>query len=149
MRNLWQKLGSIVAMTVLAGILVGPAAQPALAAQTGPTTWTVLVGGEAQISQQPEGPAGAWQFMRFYPETITINAGDTVVWKLNSAEFHTVTFPVPGEQAPAFLVPEGGDSQRMIVNPLVAFPQGGATYDGTTYTNSGLLQRAPHFQMVL
>jgi plastocyanin len=143
MRNLWRKLGSIVAMTVLAGILAGPAAQPALAAQTGPTTWTVLVGGEAQISQQPEGPAGAWQFMRFYPETITINAGDTVVWKLNSAEFHTVTFPVPGEQAPAFLVPEGGDSQRLIANPLVAFPQGGATYDGTAYTNSGLLQRAP------
>jgi plastocyanin len=143
MRNLWQKLGSIVAITVLAGILVGPAAQLALAAQTGPTTWTVLVGGEAQISQQPEGPAGAWQFMRFYPETITINAGDTVVWKLNSAEFHTVTFPAPGEQAPAFLVPEGGDSQRLIANPLVAFPQGGATYDGTAYTNSGLLMRAP------
>jgi plastocyanin len=136
-------LGSIVAITVLAGILAGPAAQPALAAQTGPTTWTVLVGGEAQISKQPDGPAGAWQFMRFYPETITINAGDTVVWKLNSAEFHTVTFPATGEQAPAFLVPEGGDSQRLVANPLVAFPQGGATYDGTTYTNSGLLQRAP------
>jgi plastocyanin len=143
MRNLWQKLGSIVAIAVFAGILAGPAAQPALAAQTGPTTWTVLVGGEAQISQQPAGPAGAWQFMRFYPETITINAGDTVVWKLNSAEFHTVTFPAPGEPAPAFLVPEGGDSPRLIANPLVAFPQGGPTYDGTAYTNSGLLQRAP------
>jgi plastocyanin len=65
------------------------------------------------------------------------------VWKLSSAEFHTVTFPAPGEQAPAFLIPEGGDSQRLIANPLVAFPQGGATYDGTTYINSGLLQRAP------
>jgi plastocyanin len=40
-------------------------------------------------------------------------------------------------------VPEGGDSQRLIANPLVAFPQGGTTYDGTAYTNSGLLQRAP------
>jgi plastocyanin len=146
MRNLWQRLGSFVAIGVLAGVLAGPAAQPALAApaaQTGPTTWTVLVGGEAQVSQQPEGPAGAWQFMRFYPETITINPGDTVVWKLNSAEFHTVTFPAPGEQAPAFLIPEGGDSQRLIANPLVAFPQGGATYDGTAYANSGLLQRVP------
>jgi plastocyanin len=146
MHNLWQRLGSIVAIAALAGILVGPAAQPALAgqgAQTGPTTWTVLVGGEAQISQQPDGPAGAWQFMRFYPETITINAGDTVVWKLNSAEFHTVTFLAPGQQPPAFLVPEGGDSQRMIANPEVASPAGGATYDATTYYNSGLLQRAP------
>ena len=143
MHKLWQKLGSIVAIAVMAGILAGPATQPALAAQTGPTTWTVLVGGEAQISQQPDGPAGAWQFMRFYPETITINAGDTVVWKLNSAEFHTVTFPVPGQKAPDFIVPEGGDSQRLIANPLAAFPQGGATYDPTVYTNSGLLSRAP------
>jgi plastocyanin len=130
----------------LAAVLAGPAAQPVLAApaaQTGPTTWTVLVGGESQISQQPEGPAGAWQFMRFYPETITINPGDTVVWKLNSAEFHTVTFPAPGQQPPPFLIPEGGDSQRMIANPQVAFPQGGPTYDGTGYVNSGLLQRAP------
>jgi plastocyanin len=143
MRNLWQRLSSIVAVAVLAGMLAGPAVQPVLAAQTGPTTWTVLVGGEAQVSQQPDGPAGAWQFMRFYPETITINAGDTVVWKLNSAEFHTVTFPVAGQQAPAFLVPEGGDSQRLIANPLAAFPQGGETYDPAVYTNSGLLSRAP------
>jgi plastocyanin len=147
-RNLWQRLGSFVAIAVLAGVLAGTEAQTALAApaaQTGPTTWTVLVGGEAQISQQPGGPAGAWQFMRFYPETITINPGDTVVWKLNSAEFHTVTFPAPGEQLPAFLIPEGGDSQRLIANPAVAFPQGGPTYDGTAYTNSGLLMMAPGF----
>jgi plastocyanin len=141
--NLWRKLCSLVAILVLTGLLTGPAVQPVLAAQTGPTTWTVLVGGEAQVSQQPDGPAGAWQFMRFYPETITINAGDTVVWKLNSAEFHTVTFLAPGEQAPAFLTPEGGDSQRLIANPEVAYPSGGPTYDGTTYVNSGLLQRAP------
>jgi plastocyanin len=141
--NLWRKLGSIVAIVVFAGLLAGPAVAPAAAAQTGPTTWTVLVGGEAQVSQQPDGPAGAWQFMRFYPETITINAGDTIVWKLNSAEFHTVTFLAPGEQAPDFLIPEGGDSQRLIANPVVAFPSGGPSYDGTGYVNSGLLQRAP------
>ncbi len=108
-----------------------------LTPQTGPTTWTVLVGGQAGIEQQAMGSAGAWQFMRFYPDSITINAGDTIVWQLASAEPHTVTFPAPGEQPPTLIIPEGGDSQRMMFNPLSAFPQGGSDYDGTALTSSG------------
>jgi plastocyanin len=91
------------------------------------------------------GPAGAWQFMRFYPDSITINAGDTIVWKLASAEPHTVTFPVAGEQPPDLIIPEGGDSQRMQFNPLAAFPQGGSEYDGTALTGSGQMDPGPEF----
>lgn len=119
------------------------AANPASA--TGSKTWTVLVGGEAGIEQQEHGPAGAWQFMRFYPESITINAGDTIVWQLNSAEPHTVTLPKPGEKSPELVVAEAGKDQRMMFNPLAILPQGKESYDGTALTGSGQMGGEPQF----
>lgn len=113
--------------------------------QAGPRTWTVLVGGEAGITQQEGGPAGTWEFMRFYPDTITINEGDTIVWKLKSAEPHTVTFPQLGHMPPQLTVLEGGSSNRLLLNPLAVFPQGGNSYDGTNLTGSGQLDPGPQF----
>ncbi len=132
-----------VLLVVLAMSLASlPTAFAAPPAQSGgPQTFTVLVGAEADIQQLPEGPAGAWQIMKFYPESITVNEGDTIVWKINSTEFHTVSFLAPGQKQPDFLVPEGGNSQRLVANPLAAFPTTSSTYDGTEYANSGLLQR--------
>lgn len=109
------------------------------------TTWTVLVGGEAGVEEQEAGPAGAWQFMRFYPDTITINVGDTIVWKQNSAEPHTVTFLKPGDKTAPLVIPEGKDSQRMIFNPDVIMPQGSASYDGAALTGSGQMGGEPQF----
>jgi len=77
-----RKLVAIWTLVLVTGLATGIAPQMTLAApaaQSGPTTWTVLVGGQAEISAQEMGPAGAWQFMRFYPETITVNVGDTGV----------------------------------------------------------------------
>jgi plastocyanin len=119
------------------------AAEPASSA--GSKTWTVLVGGEGGIEKQEYGPAGAWQFMRFYPESITINAGDTIVWKLNSVEPHTVTFPKSGEKSPELVVAEEGKTQRMMFNPLAISPQGKETYDGTVLTGSGQMGGEPQF----
>lgn len=113
-------------------------------AQTGPMTWTVLVGGEAAIEPQEYGPAGAWQFMRFYPENITINVGDKIVWKLKGSEPHTVTFPITGNFSPA-VIPENNSSQRLIFNPLTILSQNGPTYNGTTFTGSGQLDVTPGF----
>jgi LPXTG-motif cell wall-anchored protein len=119
-----------------------PAALAAPAAQSsGPQTFTVLVGTEADIRQLAEGPAGAWQIMKYYPDTLTVNEGDTIVWKINSTEFHTVSFLAPGQQGPAFVVPEGGNSQRLLINSQVAFATAAANFDGTQYASSGLLQR--------
>ena len=147
-QHLWRKIGTAGMLILMLGLAAGNIAPHALAApapQTGPTTWTVLVGGQAGVEQQAMGPAGAWQFMRFYPDRITINAGDTIVWKLASAEPHTVTFPAPGEQPPALIIPEGEDSQRMLFNPLAALPQGGSDYDGTAFTGSGQMGMEPQF----
>ena len=54
-------------------------------------SWTVLVGGQGEIEQTEHGPAGAWQFMKFYPNRVTVNVGDTIVWKLNAAEMEQHT----------------------------------------------------------
>ncbi len=58
--------------------------------------------------------------------------------------FHTVSFLSGGEILPLQIPdPEGGThaadgSPKMILNSAVGFPQGGETYDGTGYVNSGI-----------
>lgn len=115
------------------------------AAQTSPKTWNILVGGEALIEPQEYGPSGAWQFMRFYPENITINVGDKIVWKLKGSEPHTITFPIPGEKIPDLIFQENNSSQRLLMNPLAILPTGSATYNGTMLTGSGQLRVEPNF----
>ena len=132
----------LLVIAIAASIPVGQT-QAAPAAQNGPKTWTVLVGGQAGVTDTAMGPVGVWQFMRFYPDKITINEGDTVVWKLASAEPHTVTFPKLGEKPPELIVPEGGTSQRALMNPLAVMPQGEATYDGSALTGSGQIGGDP------
>jgi plastocyanin len=114
-------------------------------AQTSPTTWTIQVGGEAAIEPQEYGPSGAWQFMRFYPENITINVGDKIIWKLKGSEPHTVTFPTPNEKIPDLIIPENNSSPRLLLNPLAILPTGSSTYNGTTLTGSGQLDVEPNF----
>ena len=114
-------------------------------APSGSTTWKVMVGGQAAIEPQEYGPAGAWQFMRFYPDNITINVGDKIEWILNSAEPHTVTFLGPGKKMPDLIVPENNSSARMMFNPLVILAQGGQTYNGTMLTGSGQMDVPPQF----
>jgi plastocyanin len=118
---------------------------PAGAAKTSPVTWTVLVGGEAAIGPQEYGPSGAWQFMRYYPENITINVGDKIEWVLKASEPHTVTFPNPGKMIPSLIIPENNSSQRLLFNPLAILPQGGKSYNGTMLTGSGQLDVEPNF----
>lgn len=126
------------ALVVLTGAAYAQV-QQGKAAQAGPVTWTVLVGGEAAIEPQEYGPSGAWQFMRFYPENITVNVGDKIVWKLKASEPHTVTFLGTGKQVPGIIIPENNSSQRLLFNPTVILPQGGQTYNGTMLTGSGQL----------
>ncbi len=141
------KIFTVACMLVLA-IFSGEAfgqVQNAGAASASSTVWTVLVGGEAAILPQEYGPSGAWQFMRFYPENITINVGDQIVWKLKGSEPHTITFPVLGEKSPDLIIPENNTSQRLLFNPLAILPSGGLNYDGTDLTGSGQLDVEPNF----
>src|SRR6266487_6181847 len=112
--------------TVLLGLLAigsmaaGPASVAGMSSvsaqstSSGPRTWHVLIGGQSQDQAlQAEG---------YYPRVITIDAGDTVVWTLNTGEIHSVTFM-------------GTCEESSCVPPCVNIdisPCGSPTYDGVS-----------------
>jgi plastocyanin len=85
----------------------------------GPHSWSVAAGS----SRANE----ALQALQFYPSSITVDAGDTVVWTSPSAEVHSISIPVPGATAPP------------ASDPTAPGPVGGTTYDGTAYISSGFI----------
>jgi plastocyanin len=107
------------------------------ARQAGPQTFTAYLGHE--IFTEP-GQKSSWQAWRFYPENITVNAGDTIVWKHNGGvDPHTVSFLGPDNKVPDFALPPTGSPPKVEVNPSVVLRQGAAEYDGTAYANSGVM----------
>jgi plastocyanin len=82
----------------------------------------------------------------FYPQHLTIHVGDTVEW---IGGFHTVTFGPQTlrdqlEKNWIMRMPQTSGPPLLVFNPKVAFPSGGATYNGTGYVSSGILfLRAP------
>jgi plastocyanin len=76
---------SLVALVaLLCALALVPVAAASAGTPGGPRTWHVLVGGQSgDQAVQGEG---------YYPHVITIDAGDTVVWTLNSPELHGVVF---------------------------------------------------------
>jgi plastocyanin len=82
-----------------------------------PSTWHVLVGGQSQDQAiQAEG---------YYPRVITIDAGDTVVWTLNTGEIHSVVFL--GTCADLSCVPPCAFTFAFDISPC-----GPTTYDGVS-----------------
>src|SRR5947209_19092551 len=76
-------LALITSICALGLLPITPANASGLASSQ-PRTWPVLVGGHSHDQAiQAEG---------YYPKVITIDAGDTVVWTLNTEEIHSVTF---------------------------------------------------------
>lgn len=121
-------------------------------AQVGPATWQVLVGGQSG--------AGAIQAEGYYPHVITVDAGDTVNWTLNTAEIHSVTFTGTCEDlscvpscvftvvidispcgSPSFDGVSALDSSGRMVPPQYnwdsSFPHGSTTYS-LTFTQPGV-----------
>jgi len=113
-------------MILLLALVLPVALSGTAAADTGksPRTWTVQVGSES--SDQ------AIQGMSFLPKNIYINAGDKVTWEANAAEIHTVTFLVAGQTI---------ESTQPFdpFSPLYISAQGGTSYDGHSYYNSGVM----------
>jgi plastocyanin len=81
----------------------------------------------------------------FFPDNLTIHVGDTVTW---SRGFHTVAFGPASlihrlRQQFILPVPQKTGPPRLVINPEIAYPRGGTTYDGKGLWNSGLLQQGP------
>lgn len=89
---------------------------------------------------------GLVDVQRFFPQRVTIKAGDAVRWIWKTSETpHTVTF-LAGGPAPEVVVPQAqaGGPPRLQLNPTVLAPAGDASgWDGGSYLNSGFLQPMP------
>lgn len=96
----------------------------------GTTLWTAAAGaGSGQV-----------RVMQMLPNPLEIKVGDSVKWiDQSTGEPHTVTFVGSGATPPEDVMPgtfaEG--SPKFSINPMTLLPQGGNTFDGTGYMNSG------------
>lgn len=87
--------------------------------------------------------------LQFFPQNLKVRAGDTVTWKIDTDEIHTVSFLPEGAPVPPFPVPiSGEDPGNFMLNPQVAFPtrlpDGDVEiHDGTGFVNSGILSETP------
>ena len=127
----------IFSLIVILSFLFTGLAMPTAASADSAQTYTVLVGAE-NISR-------ASGVMAYFPATLHIHAGDTVLWQQNTHEIHTVTF-LAGTDVPALLVPAPAPFPpgSLMLNPQAAFPTipPGGIYDGT-YANSGIMSTDP------
>jgi plastocyanin len=119
MKNAHLTAGGILAAALLLTACGGSSTTPTPPPPSTPRTWHVQAG----VSGQQE----AYQGLEYYPNTITIDAGDTVTWSFPTGEPHTVTLLGPRSSPPP------------PTDPSVAQPAGGNTYDGTVYTSSGFV----------
>ena len=132
----WLAISVFGARYVSASELARPTGQQAA------QTFTVLMGAEYFTEQ---GEKSSWSAYRFYPDKLTINVGDTIVFKHNSGlDPHTATFLGPMTELPAFFnlppgPPQGPPPPKLEVNPQILFPQGGNTYDGSQFVSSGAM----------
>lgn len=78
----------------------------------------------------------ALQGLEFYPTAMTIDAGDTVVWHIQSSEPHTITLLGPGQTKPPPPTPQN------------LGPAGGSSYDGSAYVSSGLLVKGSNYSVM-
>ena len=105
---------------------------PAPAAAGEPRELTVLVG---------EG-RDTTAIVGFFPSTVRIRAGDTITWKHNTDEPHSVSFFPEAERLVAqeiIPIPGGGPTDLMF-NPEIVFPSEPAdTYSDTGLFNSGVM----------
>lgn len=91
------------------------------------------------------GQKSTWQANRYYPESVTINSGDTVMFKHHSGvNPHTASLLGPDNKFPDFVLPPAGappagGPPKLEANPVVLFKQGGETYDGSALVSSGAL----------
>jgi plastocyanin len=99
----------------------------------GTTSWEVTVGagGETQVRIQA-----------FLPSELEINAGDKVKWVHRApGEPHTVSFIGAGETPPEdTIIEQFADGTPKFVQSMETFmPQGGNTWSGTGWLNSGFM----------
>ncbi len=90
----------------------------------GTSLWSIFTSAHGPVGPQPGGGTGYLELLRFIPQSLEIEEGDTVKWTAPSA--HTVTFLAAG-------------APPTSVDPFTTPPAGDSTYDGETLHHSGLI----------
>ena len=82
-----------------------------------------------------------FEFLRFFPDDLTVFVGDTVTWETKFTEVPTVIMFTSGAQPPEFLVVEEQENAPplFLLNSALLPPQGTDTYSGTGVTSSGFM----------
>lgn len=120
----------VVALSACAGAGTGSRSMPSIpsafsvsqSVRTASTNWNVETGGSTDKY--------ALQALDYYPNEITIDAGDTITYHVASGaggDAHTVSFVPAGQKIPSPL------------DPKDVTPAGGTTITGKTFVNSGIL----------
>lgn len=124
-------------IVILSFLFTGLATPTAVSADSA-QTYTVQVGAE-NLSR-------ASGVMAYFPATLHIHVGDTVLWQQNTHEIHTVTFLLPNTDPPVLLLPAPAPFPpgSLMLNPQAAFPTipAGGIYDGS-FINSGVMSTDP------
>jgi plastocyanin len=125
-RTMPHKVNTFILCWILVVVAAGLVAFSPVAAAHSPETggrmsdhrtWHILIGGQSKNKAiQAEG---------YYPRVITIDAGDSVVWTLNTGETHSVTFA--GTCQELSCIPECVFTVMIDVSPC-----GPAQYDGVS-----------------
>jgi len=133
---------STVALLAVFLLLLGFSATAGAAPSAAPRTYTVLVGAESAHR--------GIDVMAYFPDTVKIHVGDTVHWRQNSNEIHTVTF-LGGNPLPPLIVPADTlipplplTPSPLVFNPMAVnreAPTGGLLGDTSAFVNSGLMGR--------
>jgi plastocyanin len=127
----------VASSLLLALAVVGPpvaASEPDQHSKS-PATYTVLVG----LSRPERGV----NVDAYFPDNLTVHLGDSVKFKQNAAEIHTVTFLAPSQTPPDLL------ATFPLLDPAVWRPVVPANhqYDGTSYANSGIMSTDPSYSL--
>ena len=129
MKHLFRLATFVILVATMA--LPGGAFAKGLAQTSSSKTYTVLVG--------YENTHQAVDVMGYFPGVVTIHVGDTVHWKLNSKEIHTVTFNADLTQP---LIIQGADPSisPIMISPYASDPVIPTEMnDVKTFANSGIM----------
>ena len=136
------------AAAVLVGVLIALIG----AASASARTYDLTAGPVSQPASQQ------LDFDVFFAKSVTVHRGDTVRWAIHG--FHDVVFPAKGQKVPPAFLPNPADpalgqldpaglpfwfngQPNIEVTPQAQLPAGGKTYDGSTFTGSGLPAGGP------
>jgi plastocyanin len=127
-----------------------------LAANAAARSQVVYAGGQPAFQAKMGKQFAVGEALQFFPSTVTVHVGDTVVWQGMSIGFHTIDLPARHSGALPLIAPIGGPVSGILdaagnpfwfnngklpqlgFNPALLAPSGGHVYTGAARVDSGL-----------